>query len=282
MKHNKEEQEKLAKDIAIAQNKLSDTTQAINREKQSLEDAEKDTKTALKAREIAIQELESIKNKIQEEKQAFAMLKDEHSVAINNMRLEEKEKKSHIDKLDATIDKLATTHKKVSDDYVAYISKIESDKKKQELIIDSTKQYSDKLQKENDLIKSENADLLVQKKNLNVELDSLSVKLSDRYEKLHDVEKQIQNLEDHLYTLSNNKIELENILKSMQAIRAWHQDTIDLLVKQISTLERELDWLEEEKRNRTEQKFQLQRDIQALNQREEFIKNKYQIAGVPY
>jgi len=272
----------LEQDIIMAQNKLSNIMIAQNQEKLHLEKLEEDVIVLAKSNETGISKLDKLLSDIKEEENRFSVLKDQYFVDTQKIKADKSKLEQQIHVLDNDIEEQKKLHLELSDENVIYKEKIELDKQKQSALIDSVQQYKISLDQENEIIKWENADLLAQKKKLGEEIVTIKKSIIQEKKLLIETSNQVpviqKQVAELLETVTSIKEKIANKNKSIE--------TLGLMVVEMeltkTQLQNDISILELDKKSRIEKKFQLQVDIQALNQREEFIKEKYQIAGMPY
>lgn len=276
------ELEQLQKDIVIAQTKLDETVSAINREKLIVE-------------EVKALNLQLAKETI-DKKSSIELLDKEHNEKVSNFNILIKKHNEQIVMLSYTINEknlqLSNIQGKIDIENVSYneqVQKRESElqsldtqiaKKQIELVsvgkdIDILEQGKAIVLKEKDAIVTKNNDLLalISKKNGEIE------ELVDNIEYLQGV---VEN--DNKIIADLKKINLEEWEKFV-----WLQNSISDSKKVINELdieksnkEKELAILQLDIDKITREKFVLQERTDALNRREEYIKEKFQIAGVNY
>lgn len=281
-----EELEKIEKQIKDAQEKLSDIMTAINRERLV---EEKITKSNIKAKEEIKKiedELEKITSKFNFESEAVSQKEDELDSIISGLDKEIGDKNLSLENIKKMI-------KKEEENLISI-------KDKAFIEMNENKRVSDNFEKKSkEKIDSLNQEITF-KENILLELDH----------KLSSNKLQIDNTENKLKTLTSElemrEIELDSVHsiitnfgaekeKNIQKIDELKDTIIELgegvkgyefelseIKKQVDIAKSELFDLEKEKSDFIKAKFNLARQKEDLQMKEEFIKDKYQQAGINY
>jgi len=279
-----QELDKLEKEIKLAQEKLSDIMTAINQENLALEDRNKEKENIIKELELLKSDIENRKeeerdalnnfkdNKELQNKQIL-QLKDNIKESIQKFEEEKLEKESILNILSLELEKLKGQDKTIKDEIDSKNSELLN------LIVEKSKE----LQKlEDDIFskKQEKSSVDIELAGVQKEIDLLGLiakkeLLNEIEEKTKDKEREFYNLNDLISTKESSITDLDKYISGL------FQEKKDLL-QQVNETKKILEFQSLEKDEFIKAKFILQKDKEALGQREELIKEKYQAAGVNY
>jgi len=278
--------DKINKSTIEAQNKLSDIMTAINREKLIIETLIKDKNIIIKEIENISKEVSNIKSEEDSIKKEFESLKiknkedlkiTEEKINIKKVELETllnsiKTEESNLENSKITI------NKNISDLQLEYSSEEIKFKEKINGFKDEENLFTDKILELKKIISSLNSEVFISQNK--IEENNKTIK-----EKEYTSSEFNSNLEikkEHSAFLNN---EIKEWNEKIDGLIVKYEDIKKLIPELVSTkeiLEKEILELSLEKDNFVKDKFSLARDREVLNNREEFIKEKYQSAGILY
>jgi len=273
-------------EIKNAQNKLSEIMGAINNERLQQEKAERDTQETKVYLEKVSKEIIAIdkqkeenKNDFQNKKQGYVEILNGITTDITTLKSEivnlKTQKKIETESLDVhktSIRKQISALRKEYDlevvEYVNEITKLKAEKvtlkEDRTVLIDET---------------SENKNLFNESK---ARLDNINLSVLEAGKVLKNTEKEIESKNSALFAivsaLIENNTEQTSLLKKIKEAK---QEITELNTNK-DTLQEEVALLYKEKSDFIKGKLALQQDKEVLAQREEFIKEKYQAAGINY
>lgn len=281
-----EEKKKIEDEIVKAQDKLSDTMTAINRERLVLEDLKKDVKNAGKDFSDLETKISNAEQAIKDTQAKLDELKKKQKEAISKYEADKLSLSTELDNIRAEIKSGNLALQRNSKEHQAKLAEITQEHE------DERKTIKDKIDlatTELDLLKKEYTGLKAKHTDLQSEYNQLTQKIAELEADVKTYTEEVKKLDKEIGT--KNKV-LEGLDKS---IKSWTTklEEINIRVKTAQTIETELNRTNEalkvevagqdaEKAEFIKGKFQLQKDREDLDRREEFIKNKYQQAGVKY
>lgn len=278
-----EELEKINKEIKKAQIKLGDIDNAINRESLVIESKTKESSELVDKTQLIKDELIVLEENYAEEKQSLKVFKEDAKITKDKLNTEIKKLENELSSIgsalssDITILESSKTSLKAEVDTLAIQLKNEKESYKK-TITELDKEAEVKTYALQNLTAEFNA------KSSNYAI--LETQLKDKYAlKLSEY----SELEDRLVTLNKNidskDKELSKLSSEILDIEK-EKSNIEVNIKELSkikdSLSSEITKFEEEKAQYVADKFALQRNKEDMDKREDFIKNKYQEAGVRY
>ena len=280
------EKEQLAQDILVAKQKLDDTMQGINRAKLEKEQADGDAKEAIKQAKIAQSELDVIKDLSKKEKEAFENQKQLQGEELSEIKLKNQEEKQ---KLRVIKDDILTNSQKLEEEKLKTSSALELLKKQHQIeakkLQDDITSLEEKKQSILSSIELWEAALLdiksqinawkEQLKVINNNIEEVTVEYTELVNKSSSLNKYVEATEMTIAKLDSIKNDLDNQIAALNA-------SITQLEKDQFTMSTNVNILKEEQDALNKDKFELQRKIEANDKREEYIKSKYEQAGVLY
>lgn len=278
-----EELDKINIEIKKAQDKLGDIDNAINRESLVIESKTKESSELVAKTQSIKDELVVLEENCAEERQHLKILKEDN--------------KAKKDKLDEEIKKLEMELTSISSGLTSNISTLEASKtslkaevdnlsiqlknetkKKEEALVILDGGIEDKklaLQNLNAEFKAKSDNYMAQIVTLNEKYDAKTIQIGELEAKISNLDKKIDTSSTDLHFLTEKITEYKEKKSDLEAnIKELSSINESLLV--------EMKNLEAEKAQYVADKFALQRNKDDLDKREEFIKNKYQEAGVRY
>jgi chromosome segregation ATPase len=278
-----EELDKINLEIKKAQDKLGDIDNAINRESLVIESKTKESSEIVARTKLLQDELTVLEENIAEQRQSLKIFKEDSKNKKDKLNEEisniETELSTIGSALTSDITALEASKKGLIDqiDTLSISLKKESEKKEKTLTdldrqIESKKSAISNLESE---FKTKSDNYMAQIVTLNEKYDAKTIQIGELEAKISNLEKNIDSKEKELYKISTEildsgekKSDLEANIKELSSIN--------------ESLLKEMKSLESEKAQYVADKFALQRNKDDMDKREEFIKNKYQEAGVRY
>lgn len=280
------EKEQLPQDILVAKQKLDDTMQGINRAKLEKEQADGDAKEAIKQAKIAQSELDVIKDLSKKEKEAFENQKQLQGEELSEIKLKNQEEKQ---KLRVVKDDILSNSQKLEEEKLKTSSALELLKKQHQIeakkLQDDITSLEEKKQSILSSIELWEAALLDIKSQINAwkgqlkvinnNIEEVTVEYTELVNKSSSLNKYVEATEMTIAKLDSIKNDLDNQIAALNA-------SITQLEKDQFTMSTNVNILKEEQDALNKDKFELQRKIEANDKREEYIKSKYEQAGVFY
>ena len=273
-------------EIKNAQNKLSEIMGAINNERLQQEKAERDTQETKVYLEKVSKEIIAIdkqkeenKNDFQNKKQGYVEILNGITTDITTLKSEivnlKTQKKIETESLDVhktsvrkQISALRKEYDSEIEEYTGEINKLKAEKV---TLKEDRTVFLDDI--------NENVHLFNESK---ARLDNINLSVLEAGKVLKNTEKEIEikttALTVMLLTLSDNTTEQTSLLNKIKEAKK----EITELNTNKDTLQEEVALLDKEKSEFIKGKLALQQEKEVLAQREEFIKEKYEVAGVNY
>jgi chromosome segregation ATPase len=280
------EQEKLLQDIKKSQEKLDGVMIAINRENSVLEEKTKEKKNIEKEIIVVSKQLEdlssslkSLNDAIYNAKTAFAKQEFELKDSIKTLQHDVKSLTDQKALLEKNIEEKRKEFVSIQDALFETKEKILKEDEKQEKEYAVKKQQYEKeivsIKDTIDTLKKENSAVLEINSSLKKETQEIDQVLVEKQNQVSFLDKKFSSLEN---TVKEKQLDIEKSKIDLQDVF----DAIATANSNLNTVKKELEVIATEKENFIKEKFALNELREALERKEEFIKNKYEQAGVKY
>lgn len=286
MKITQEELDQLNKDIVEAQDKLGQISSAINRDRLIMEETTKTRDELLKEQESLISGIEWLKQKKNNLQLNIVKVDEENNQITSKFKDEKLEKQTIIKSLDETIEatqwKLveieAQREKKTENMETEYLS-IQTKLEKQ---LGKQIEANEKAKKENDILTEKKGTLAIEMQQLAYSIDELKKILKSKETEYNGYDDKITQAKMDYIEKAKQSEDLVNSIQSL-SLQEWELRTIiaDLNGKK-AELEVQIDQNNKVLAQYVQDKMQLLKDKETLKEKENYIREKFQQAGLIY
>jgi chromosome segregation protein len=281
-----EELEKIEKQIKEAQEKLSDIMTAINRERLVEERITKNNQKSKDDIKKIEDELEKITIKFNSESEMISKKESELDLIISGLEKEISDKNVTLNNIKKAVqieeDNLISTKDKLFNEISSNKKIIADDEKKSKEILDGIKFEISSKSNELDKLKHEISTNEIVLDGINKKIESSKTELDILEIELESVHSIISNFgaEKEKYSEQINEMK-DTIIELGEGIKSYEFELSEIK-KEVNNAKSELFEIEKEKSDFIKAKFDLARQKEELQMKEEFIKDKYQQAGINY
>lgn len=281
-----EDLKKIEEQVKKAQDKLSDLTTAINNEKLNLEKLEKTNQEKTDLSLEIERQIETLSKDKEALSSTFKSMKVKEQVEIGELSLQKSNLISAIKLLEEKKEEIEVQNK----------DSIKNIQNKITEYLNEAKEENASLKKQSDVLTS-NIEILTQEEKkikdkivvLNETIQGLDQKIKDNTFEAKRLSNELESIETQL---SQKTSTLESVNKDLEAsktesaeieimVEAGKEELKDLN-KKLTEIKLEIEAQETEKNTFIKAKFALQQEKEDLNNREAFIKEKYELAGIQY